>query len=116
MRPNWRRLMTALGGLRVGVLLPNDRADAWDDDGASDVMHHALYLARRGRLKAVMRAQGVAVAVIVDPINILYATGARNMTIWTSRTPARYLLIFADGPTILYDFFGCEHLARALPP
>ena len=107
--------MTAVGGLRVGVPLPNDRADAWDDDGASDAAHHALYLARRGRLKEVMRAQGVAVAVIVDPINILYATGARNMTIWTSRTPARYLLIFADGPTILYDFFGCEHLARGLP-
>jgi Xaa-Pro aminopeptidase len=23
--------------------------------------------------------------------------------------------VFADGPTILYDFFGCEHLARGLP-
>ena len=62
-----------------------------------------------------MREQGVPAAVIVDPINILYATGARNMTVWTSRTPARYLLIFADGPTILYDFFGCAHLARGNP-
>ena len=74
-----------------------------------------MYLARRDRLKQVMQERGVAAAVIVDPINILYATGARNMTIWTSRTAARYLLIFAAGPTILYDFFGCEHLARGLP-
>jgi len=62
-----------------------------------------------------MREQGVPAAVIVDPINILYATGARNMTVWTARTPARYLLIFADGPAILYDFFGCQHLARGNP-
>ncbi len=80
-----------------------------------DTAHHALYLARRARLKFVMRQMGVPVAVIVDPINILYATGARNMTVWTARTPARYLLVFADGPCILYDFFGCEHLGRGLP-
>jgi len=99
----------------VGYPLPNDSDRVTAHDGEPDAGHHALYLARRGRLKQVMRAHGVGAAVIVDPINILYATGARNMTIWTSRTPARYLLIFADGPTILYDFFGCEHLARGLP-
>lgn len=82
---------------------------------AIDNRHHALYLARRQRLQSVMRAMAVPVAVIVDPINILYATGARNMTVWTARTPARYLLVFADGPCILYDFFGCEHLASGLP-
>src|SRR5271166_4393299 len=76
---------------------------------------HDLYLARRERLRQVMRDDGVAAALIVDPINILYATGTRNMTVWTMRTPARYLLIFAEGPTILYDFLGCEHLARGNP-
>jgi len=81
----------------------------------SDRQHHELYLARRARLQAVMRQMDVPAAVIVDPINILYATGARNMTVWTARTPARYLLVFADGPCILYDFFGCEHLASSLP-
>jgi len=81
----------------------------------SDRQHHGLYLARRARLQAVMHQMDVPVAVIVDPINILYATGARNMTVWTARTPARYLLVFADGPCILYDFFGCEHLANGLP-
>ena len=85
------------------------------DGDAPDARHHPLYLARRDRLRQVMRKQGVSAAVIVDPINILYATGARNMTVWTSRTPARYLLVFADGPTILYDFFGCQHLARGNP-
>ena len=82
---------------------------------SSDPQHHPLYRARRGRLQSVMRQMAVPAAVIVDPINILYATGARNMTVWTARTPARYLLVFADGPCILYDFFGCEHLAKGLP-
>ncbi len=80
-----------------------------------DAAHHPLYQARLAHLRSVMRARHVPVAVVVDPINILYATGARNMTVWTSRTPARYLLLFADGPAVLYDFFGCEHLARGLP-
>lgn len=80
-----------------------------------DRAHHALYRARRQRLQTVMREMAVPAAVIVDPINILYATGARNMTVWTARTPARYLLVFAQGPCILFDFFGCEHLAAGLP-
>ncbi len=82
---------------------------------ADDPQHHGLYRARRARLQSVMRDMDMPAAVIVDPINILYATGARNMTVWTARTPARYLLVFADGPCILYDFFGCEHLASGLP-
>jgi len=52
--------------------------------------------------------------LILDSINIKYATGASNMTIFSTRTPARYLLIFAEGPAILYEYFGCEHLARNL--
>ena len=100
----------------MGELLLTDPAgSSGNTDDGTGSRHHALYLARRDRLKQVMREQGVAAAVIVDPINILYATGAANMTVWTSRTPARYLMIFAEGPTILYDFLGCEHLARGLP-
>ena len=96
--------------------IPNGTpAGAPTGEAAGDARHHALYLARHDRLRRVLREERVPVAVIVDPINILYATGARNMTVWTARTAARYLLIFADGPTILYDFFGCEHLARGLP-
>lgn len=52
--------------------------------------------------------------LILDSINIKYATGASNMTIFSTRTPARYLLIFAEGPAIIFEYFGCEHLARNL--
>jgi Xaa-Pro aminopeptidase len=52
--------------------------------------------------------------LVLDSINIQYATGATNMTIFSTRTPARYLLLFAEGPCILYEYFGCEHLAEGL--
>ncbi len=61
-----------------------------------------------------MRGADTPAMLIVDSINILYATGASNMTIFSTRTPARYLLLIADGPAILYEYFGCEHLAAGL--
>ena len=77
--------------------------------------HNALALARQERLRKVMRQQNVPVVLILDSVNILYATGASNMPIFSIRTPARYLLLIADGPSILYDYFGCEHLSNHLP-
>jgi Xaa-Pro dipeptidase len=61
-----------------------------------------------------MRSRGVAALLIADPISILYATGARNMTVHGFTGPDRFVLIFADGPTILYEFAGCDHLAAGL--
>lgn len=74
-----------------------------------------LLLARAARVRDMMRRANCPALVIVDPVNILYATGATNMSVWSMRTPARYLLMFADGPSILYDFRGCAHLAAGLP-
>ncbi|EPB7046057.1 TPA: M24 family metallopeptidase [Pseudomonas aeruginosa] len=49
-----------------------------------------------------------------DPVNIRYATGARNMQIFCARnTPSRYLIL-TDRRTILFEFTGCEHLANDL--
>jgi len=74
-----------------------------------------LPLARQQRLRKVMREQQMPALLIRDGINILYACGAQNMTVFNTRTPARYLLLFADGPCILFDYFGCEHLSSELP-
>ena len=74
-----------------------------------------LMVERQHRLREVMRSRSVPVLLILDSVNIQYATGARNMTIFSTRTPARYLLLFADGPAVLYEYVGCEHLAEDLP-
>lgn len=52
--------------------------------------------------------------LLVDPVNIRYATDSRNMQIFTSRNPARYLFLPAEGPVVLFEFAGCAHLAREL--
>jgi len=74
-----------------------------------------LALERQGRLREAMLQANVPAMLVLDSVNILYATGASNMTIFSTRTPSRYLLIIADGPAILFEYFGCEHLAAGLP-
>ena len=77
--------------------------------------HHALFLARQARTRQIMRDQGVAALLTADPIDILYATGARNMTIFGLMSSARYLLLLAEGPSILFEYLGCAHLPAELP-
>lgn len=84
-------------------------------DLAADATRHRLFIERQERLRATMRALDAEVVLICDPINILYATGASNMAVFTTRTPARYLLLFAEGPSVLFDYVGGEHLAEHLP-
>ena len=76
---------------------------------------HALYTARLDHVRRHMRETDVPALLLVDPNDIFYATGARNMTLFGMRMPARYLLILLDGPVVLYEYIGCEHLAVDLP-
>ncbi len=69
---------------------------------------------RLTRVREEMRRRAIDALVISDPVNIRYATGARNMQVFSARnTPARYLLLTADH-AILHEFTGCEHLAEGL--
>ncbi|SEK05689.1 M24 family metallopeptidase [Paraburkholderia diazotrophica] len=69
---------------------------------------------RLGRVRAEMRKRDIAALIISDPVNIRYATGARNMQIFCARnTPSRYLIV-TESRTILFEFTGCEHLANGL--
>ena len=74
-----------------------------------------LYQARQLYLRDQMGKLDVAALLLIDPNDIFYACGARNMELFTLRTPSRYLLILQDGPCILFEYIGCEHLARDLP-
>ena len=74
----------------------------------------SLALLRQERLRTVMRRIGTAAILTADPITITYATGAQNMTIFGMMGPSRFLLLFADGPAILFEFAGCDHLAAGL--
>ncbi len=67
--------------------------------------------ARLARLRGEIAARDLAAVVLVDPVNVRYATGTRNMQIFSARNPARYVFVAADGPVILFEFAGCAHLA-----
>jgi len=69
---------------------------------------------RLERVRAELQTRDLAACVLVDPVNIRYATGARNMQVFHARNPARYLFIATEGPVVLFEFPGCHHLARGL--
>ncbi|MBA2385615.1 MAG: aminopeptidase P family protein [Acidimicrobiia bacterium] len=76
---------------------------------------HRLLTERRQRLAATMVDRGIPALLTADPVDIAYACGARNMTVYGMMGPSRFALVFAEGPTILYEFAGCEHLSVGLP-
>lgn len=66
---------------------------------------------RQQRIRQEMASRNIAAVILSDPINIRYATGTRNMQVFSQRNaPARYLLLTLDR-SILYEFTGCQHLA-----
>ncbi len=66
---------------------------------------------RQGRVRSEMERYGIDAVILCDAVNIRYATGTRNMQIFSSRNaPSRYLLLTADR-SILFEFTGCDHLA-----
>jgi Xaa-Pro aminopeptidase len=72
----------------------------------------AVRLYRLGRVREQMAKYRVDVLILSDPVNIRYATGTRNMQIFSARnTPSRYLVLTADR-SILFEFTGCLHLGQ----
>ncbi len=88
--------------------------EVWPID-TLEARRNALYLARLAQVRSCMHKTGVPALLIVDPNNIFYATGARNMMVFCLRAPTRYLLLLESGPSVLYEYAGAEHLASALP-
>lgn len=95
-----------------------DEAQLWTTPLPSAVLtaHRTdLFSLRHAHVIKHMRKAGAAAMLLLDSNDITYATGAQNMTIFTLRTPARYLLILESGYTVLFEYVGCEHLAENLP-
>jgi len=74
----------------------------------------ALHRQRNRRLREVMVRLDVPALLTPDPINVGYACGHRNMTVYGMMGPSRFALVIGDGPTILFEFAGCDHLSSQL--
>ncbi|MDP9813106.1 hypothetical protein J2W42_005977 [Rhizobium tibeticum] len=68
-----------------------------------------------GRLRAKMKDWDCSALLLYDPVNIRYALDSSNMSIWTMHNPSRYALIHADGPAIMFEFEGAEHVNTRHP-
>ncbi|UTW13048.1 M24 family metallopeptidase [Marinobacterium rhizophilum] len=81
------------------------------------VSRETLHSARAYRLQRVREQlirHDCAAVLLYDPINIRYATDSSNMQVWTAHNAARYAMVFAAGPVIMWEFHNCEHLCSHL--
>jgi Xaa-Pro aminopeptidase len=74
----------------------------------------ALRAYRLERVRAQLRARDYAGALLYDPINVRYATGSRNMAVWTMHNAVRYCFVATEGPVVVFDFHNCGHLSAGL--
>lgn len=96
----------------MGILAPTHRPEDCEPtrEEISQILRDRL-----GRVRAQLKARDISAAVLFDPAHVRYATGSRNMQVYSSRNPARYAFVPAEGPVVLFEFSGCEHLASHLP-
>ena len=75
----------------------------------------ALFRYRLERLRAELRKRDYSGALLFDPMNVRYATGTRNMAVWTLHSPSRCAFVATHGPVILFEFTSSRHVTDGSP-
>ena len=72
---------------------------------------------RLARVQQLLRRNDCVGALLSNPVNIRYATDARNMTVWLLHSMGRYCFVPAEGKAVLFEFpnRNCASLAAGLP-
>lgn len=70
---------------------------------------------RMSRIREKLAEHDCVALLLYDPVNIRYAFDSSNQGVWTAHNATRYALVVADGPGIIFEFAGCEHLNIGLP-
>ncbi|WP_206127590.1 M24 family metallopeptidase [Burkholderia sp. Ac-20379] len=65
---------------------------------------------RLARVREQLQRHKVPAILLYDPVNIRYATDTSNMQVWAGRNPARYVMVFADGRIVAWEFHSSEHV------
>jgi len=82
--------------------------DIVDEESARRIQAH-----RVERIRDRLQAADCPAIVLFDPVHIRYATGTRNMQVWSMHNICRYAVVFADGPPVLFEQPSSAHLSRA---
>jgi len=72
--------------------------------GAAPIDLTALRNYRYARVQRLLRENDCAAALLINPINIRYATDTRNMTVWLLHNMGRYCVVPAEGPAVLFEY------------
>ena len=103
-----RRAATDLHHLNIG---PGEALVAeWTGAGLELPDLAAMRRYRIGRVRSELRTMGYAGALLMDPMNIRYATDSTNMQVWVMHNAARYCWVGLDGSCIVWEFNECEFL------
>ena len=79
-----------------------------------DIDQRKLRADRLARVRTELVRHDYGAALLSDPMNIRYATGSRNMPVWTMHAPGRYVFVSVDGPVVLFEYGACRHLTEGL--
>ncbi len=102
------RAATDLHHLNLG---PGDHLEAvWQSDGLELPDLAAMRQYRIDRLRRQMALMGYDGVLLMDPMNIRYATDSTNMQVWVMHNAARYCWVGMDGSCIVWEFNECEFL------
>ena len=83
-----------------------------DNERQIDMVRLRAY--RLARFQAELKRMDCPAALLSDPMNIRYATGSRNYSMFQSHTPGRYVFVAAEGTVVLFDAPACHETARGL--
>ena len=79
-----------------------------------DVNFDELRAYRLERVKKELVKNNLEACILFDPVNVRYALDTVNMSVYNMHNLTRYCFVPVDGPTILYEYFNCEHLSDHL--
>ena len=80
----------------------------------NSIDERAIRAYRAERVRRELLRQEHEAVLVVDPVNLRYATGTRNMQVWTMHNIVRYALAFEHGPTVLFDLATGPHPSTGL--
>ncbi|MGB0411110.1 MAG: dimethylsulfonioproprionate lyase DddP [Pikeienuella sp.] len=70
---------------------------------------------RHARIVASLAARNMDAVLVMDPLNIRYATDTSNMQLWNTHNPFRACLVCADGHMVVWEYKGLDFLTGFNP-
>ncbi len=111
--PHFHRAGTELHHLELG---PGPALEAeWQAAGLTLPDLPAMRSYRLDRIRRQLTRQGYDGIILMDPMNIRYATDTTNMQIWVMHNASRYAWVGADGSVIVWEFYDCDFMSGHNP-